>query len=397
MILEPLYEKNKHQKVFPPRILNESDFDGINVSDSVVSQAVVGSAFFKKRFDNETLFPKMSCEMADISMDEELIVHNYTGQCPVQTYEVNPVNGCNVGCAYCLVNDGIHEERIVVYQNYHKLLEKKLNEHRHDENFYYFSPKTEALCEATLQTGIAHNILKTFIKHFERYPDSKARIFIASKAGVEALRYKYDGDCILDLFIRLKGKMQFNTSLSIFPGDAIDYIEPYSSSLTGRLEAVKLCQENGVMANSALVQPILISVLTNELLEEFFALLSRYGIINFKPEFLTACIGNMTLMAQILEMYDKDILKKVFEEYFQRDNLDHVKQRDRTAPGRCASSYWINRMKEVAERYGISTSVCYWVREQLCISLEEIPAINRNGFKCLGYQTNLFLEDGENA
>jgi len=392
MELKPLYTGRQCHgpgKKFTPRILNNNDFAGAGVSGEVIEKAIRGSEFFKKRHDDGLLFPEQACDAGEIDLDEELLIHNYTGQCPVQTYEINPVKGCNVGCAYCLVNDGIHEKPFV-YTNYHNLVKKRLKERRYEEHYYYFSPKTEAFCEATLQTGVAHRVLRAFVEHFEQYPDSKARLFVASKAGPEALLYERGGDSILDLFVKLRGKMQFNTSLSIFPEGAIEVIEPYSCGLQSRLDAVRLCRENGVMANSALVQPILISLLTDELLEGFFALLERSGIVNFKPEFLTACVENMALMAQMLEEYDGDILKKIFETYFLDENLDHIKQRGRTAPVRERSMYWIGRMKEIAERHGISTSVCYWVRDQLDIGTDEIPIINSNGFKCLGYQTRLF-------
>ena len=392
MILRPLYASSQlpaYEKTFVPRVLKKSDFFYVNVSNFIVERAISGSGFFRRRYEEGKLFPKMACGIAEINLDEELLIHNYTGHCPTQTYEINPVKGCNVGCAYCLANDGIHETP-VVYINYHILLRKHLAEHRHEEHYYYFSPKTEVFCEAVLQTGVAHNILWTFIEHYEKYPDSKARLFIASKSGVEALQYVFGSDSILDLLIRLEGKMQFNTSLSIFPSGALRTIEPFSADIRNRLEAVRLCQENGVMANSALVQPILFSILSDELLDEFFMLLKRYNIVNFKPEFLTACIENMTLIVQMLEMYDNNILKKVFEAYFQNENLDHIKQRGRTAPTREESMYWINKMKKIAKRYGISISICYWVRQQLIISDTDIPIINENGFQCLGYQTRLF-------
>ena len=41
-------------------------------------------------------------------------------------------------------------------------------------------------------------------------------------------------------------------------------------------------------------------------------------------------------------------------------------------------------------RLGMSTSICYWVRQQLGIGEEEIPLVNSNGFQCLGYQSKLF-------
>ena len=392
MILRPLYDKRltKGSKLFVPRTLEESDFAGLNISADIKAKAMLGAAFFKKRFDEGALFPKLECMLSDIRMDEELPAHNYTGQCPAQTFELNPAKGCNVGCAYCLVNDGVHENQVVVYRNYSEFVGKKLAEYRDEEHYYYFSPKTEAFCEATLQTGVAHRTLRAFIEHYERYPHSKARLFIASKAGVEALLYEYEGDSILDLFKKLRGKMQFNTSLSILPEGALEQIEPWSCSLESRLEAVRLCRENGISAGSALVQPILINILTDGLLDDFFGQLSLYGVVNIKPEFLTACVENMVLMAQMLEPYGKDVFKDIFETWFREDNLDHIKQRERTAPPRSLSAYWIKKIQAAAGRRGISTSVCYWVREQLGISEDQIPIVNSNGYKCLGYQTGLF-------
>jgi len=392
MDLTPLYKYARVPNTdmpFKARVLTPPDFAGTGVSGAVVERAILGSEFFKSRYDSGTLFPKLFCTFEETGLDEDLEIHNYTGQCPVRTFEINPVKGCSVGCAYCLVNDGIHDDPVVLL-NYGKLIEDNLRKQRETEHYYYFSPKTEAFCEASLQTGAAHDTLRAFIRHFEEYPGSKARLFIASKAGTEALLYENKGDSILDLLKKLKGKVQFNTSLSIFPGDSIKVIEPYAGSIDSRLAAVNLCAENGIMANSALVQPILISLLTDDLLEAFFARLKDAGIINFKPEFLTACVENMALLVQMLEPYDKDILRKTFTTYFKDANLGHIKQRARTAPAREASLYWINRMTSVAERYGISTSICFWVRQQLNISEEKIPLINKNGFKCLGYQTRLF-------
>ena len=388
MVLKQLY--NKDIKIFEPWILTEKDFAGINIDSDIIAKAVLGSQFWKKRFDDRMLFPEQNCIFTDISPEDDLLIHDYTGKCPVQTFEINPVKGCNVGCAYCLVNDGIHEKQLLVYQNYQKLVENKLKEYMHEEHYFYFSPKTEAFCEATLQTGVAHNILRVFIEHFLKYPGSKVRIFIASKAGIEALQYRHNGESVLDLFKLLKDKMQFNTSLSIFPPEAIQYIEPWSAPLQSRFDAVALCRENGIMANSALVQPIIISILNDDVLDNFFSCLSKIGIVNFKPEFLTACVENMVLMAQILQMYDADIFKKLFELYFSTENLDHKKQRGRTAPLRNQSLLWINKMITTAEKYGISISICNWVREQLNIKEDKIPLINKNGFKCLGYQTQLF-------
>ncbi len=381
---------------FTPEVVDESYLKKLGVkacpSDETLAGLKKGSELFIKRLAEGTVIPRPRLTMKEIDLDSPVEIHNYTGKCPTLTYEINPVKGCNVGCMYCLVTDGVHENELEAYTNYPEYIGKFLEEHYAEQHYYYFSPKTEALQEPTLQTGIAHRILKEFIRHYEKHPDSRARLFIASKAGDRQLRYSFEGESILDLFVRLKDKMQFNTSVSIMPGEFRSIIEPYAATLEERMKAVRLCQENGIMANSALIQPIVVPYLTTEHMTEFFGMLSENGIVNYKPEFLTACMENLAMLGQILGYYDKEMEKELYEFYIAPENADHRKQRGRTAPNRSDSIHYIRRMMEITEPMGMSISICYWVRQQLGISEEMIPIINRNGFQCLGYQSRLFAQ-----
>ena len=331
------------------------------------------------------------CDPAAIQTE----IHNYTGRCPTLTYEINPVKGCGIACQYCLVTDGIHQPVITAYRNYHLYVRRLLDEMNGEgsenaNHYYYFSPKTEALQEATLRTGIAHRILREFIDHYRRCPASKARLFIASKAGVNDLLIADEGETILDLFQQLEDRMQFNTSVSIMPAAFRSVIEPYAAPIEERLEAVKLCQSHGVLANSALVQPIFTPCLTDENIRTFFDSLHAAGIVNYKPEFLTVCMENLAHLGKILGRFDKDMEKQLYEDYMAPSNADHRKQRSRTAPDRALSLRCIKRMMEYTDTLGMSVSICYWVRMQLGIGEDMIPIINRNGFQCLGYQSQLF-------
>ena len=331
------------------------------------------------------------CDPAAIQTE----IHNYTGRCPTLTYEINPVQGCGIGCMYCLVNDGLHQPVIKAFGNYHlyvrRLLEQMNGEGSENRNhYYYFSPKTEAFRAATLQTGIAHRILREFIDHFRRCHQSKARLFIATKAGKSDLMVADEGETIMDLFTRLQGRMQFNTSVSIMPAAFRSVIEPYAATIEERLEAVKFCQANGIMANSALVQPIFTPCLTDETIRTFFDSLHAAGIVNYKPEFLTVCKENLARLGEILGRFDKDMERRLYEDYSSPSNADHVKQRSRTAPDRSLCISNIRRMMEYTDTLGMSVSICYWVRKQLEIGEDMIPIINRNGFQCLGYQSQLF-------
>ena len=355
-----------------------------------------GSEVFERRFREHLLIPRQRFSLE--SIDPAAVspeIHNYTGRCPTLTYEINPVRGCTVGCQYCLVSDGVHEQELVAYENYHLYVRRLLEEHNGEgspnaRHYYYFSPKTEAFQEATLYTGIAHRILREFIEHFRRCPHSNARLFIASKAGARHLQIADGGETILDLFARLKGRMQFNTSVSIMPEAFRDILEPYAAPLGERLEAVRQCSARGVAADSALVQPIITPWLTQEHIGSFFDSLKDAGIINYKPEFLTACVENLSMLGQYLGWFDKNLERQLYEDYLMPSNESHRKQRARIAPDKARSRQCLEALMEYTGRLGMSVSVCYWVRKQLGIEETLIPLINRNGFQCLGYQSKLF-------
>ena len=355
-----------------------------------------GSRLFASRLSDRTLIPRTAFELASIDPGAvQTEIHNYTGRCPALTYEINPVRGCGAGCLYCLVTDGVHEQKLVALENYHlyvrDLLERMNGPQSPNEcHYYYFSPKTEAFQEASLFTGIAHRILQEFIDHYARFPQSRARLFIASKAGIKHLEYRWNGVSVLDLFEGLRGRMQFNTSVSIMPDALRDLLEPYTAPLQDRLKAVQACRERGVQADSALVQPIFTSSLTPDGIREFFDALCAAGIINYKPEFLTACMENLAMLGQYLGYFDKSLERQLYADYLCPSNADHLKQRGRTAPDRALSIECIRRMREYTDTLGMSVSICYWVRKQLGITEQDIPLINRNGFQCLGYQSRLF-------
>lgn len=379
---------------FEPKIVDLNYLNDLGVTTVPSAETLEGlkrgSEVFMRRLDQKNVIPVSNLVLDEIDINSELEIHNYTGKCPTLTYEINPVVGCNVGCLYCLVTDGVHEQQLKAYTNYHLLVRRVLEEKYQEQHYYYFSPKTEALQEPSLQTGIAHKVLKEFIAHYEKHPDSKARLFIASKAGYKQLMYEYEGETILDLFVKLKDRMQFNTSVSIMPTPFRSILEPYAATLDERMKAVRACQERGVMSNSALVQPIVTPYLTEEHIREFFTMLQDNGIINYKPEFLTACMENLAMIGQLLGHFDKDLERQLYNDYIAPENSDHRKQRGRTAPNRALSIENIEKMMKITDEMGMSVSICYWVRQQLKISEDLIPIINRNGFQCLGYQSKLF-------
>jgi len=405
IVFTPLYEHQGnvyHLPDFRPTLVNAAYLKELGVrvepSEQTLEGLERGSELLALRLRNHNLIPEQCYFMDSIDPEAEVPeIHNYTGRCPTLTYEINPVKGCTVGCLYCLVTDGVHEQRLMAHGNYHLYVRRLLEQMNgpdspNGNHYYYFSPKTEAFQEATLFTGIAHRILREFAEHFKRCPDSNARLFIASKAGARHLEYRYDGESILDLFLALRDKMQFNTSVSIMPSPLRDLLEPHAAPIKERLKAVLLCREQGIPANSALVQPIFTPCLTDEEIRRFFDALHQAGIVNYKPEFLTVNMENLALLGQYLGYFDKELERSLYDDYLMPSNATHRKQRGRTAPDRARSQECLRKMMAYTDSLGMSTSICYWVRQQLGISESMIPLVNRNGFQCLGYQRRLFKE-----
>ena len=368
----------------------------VEPSEETLEALSRGGRWIRARLAAGKLLPPRTCRLETIAPESiETEIHNYTGRCPTLTYEINPARGCGVGCQYCLVTDGVHEQPLTVLANYPEyvrlLLERQNGAGSENQpHYYYFSPKTEALQEATLSTGVAHAVLREFIAHFRRNPASRARLFIASKAGARHLQVEDRGESILDLFSQLRGKMQFNTSVSIMPPALRALLEPYAAPIEARLEAVKLCREAGIAADSALVQPIFPPFLSDERIRRFFEALQKAGIRNYKPEFLTVCMENLALIGPLLGLFDKEMERQLYEDYLLPSNADHRKQRGRTAPDRALSVALLERMRKQTDALDLSVSICYWVRMQLGITEEQIPLVNARGFRCLGYQSRLF-------
>lgn len=373
---------------------------GVQVEPSAETLAALerGSRLFEQRLRERTLLPHTHYTLQETDpAAERTEIHNYTGHCPTLTFEINPVRGCGVGCQYCLVTDGVHEQPLVALENYHLYVRRLLEERNgagseNRPHYYYFSPKTEAFQEATLLTGIAHRVLREFIAHFQACPESRARLFIASKSGAKHLLVEDEGESVLDLFEQLRDRMQFNTSVSIMPDAFRTLLEPYAAPLSERMRAVQLCRERGVRADSALVQPIFTPWLTDEHIHAFFDALHGAGIINYKPEFLTVCMENLAMLGPLLGRFGEDLERQLYDAYLLPSNADHRKQRGRTAPDRALSRAALAKMREYTDTLGMSISICYWVRLQLGITEQDIPLINRNGFQCLGYQSGLFRD-----
>jgi DNA repair photolyase len=370
---------------------------GINytVSDNVAAQLLQGSEWFSGLYSSNNLLPKSHYTESLTNVNEELEIHNYTNICPTNVLEVSPSSGsCAIACQYCLVTDGNHIKPITVYTNYAERLKISLDRNRYKPTFYYFSPKTEAFSEPHLFNGLAHDIMRTFVHHFDEYPDSAIRVFIATKVGVQHLQVAHKGDTLLELMARIASKIQLNGSIGIMPQYLRDVLEPNAATVEERLEALVRCRELGMFAESVLCQPLFLPYLTEDNIQGYCAQLAEAGVHNIKPEFLTTEIRNLVVLAQYVNHFDPQLIGEFFQPYLADDNQNHIKQRSRLAPDRTVCIEKLQMIKNIAEAHGITISICNWVKRELGAVASWVQTVDKastaNGYRCLGYQTRLF-------
>jgi DNA repair photolyase len=372
---------------FKPKIVDEVYFKDLNVkvkpTMEILQELKNGSSVFIKKFKDKSLLPESSCQLKDISLNEPLKSHRYTSKCPIDILEIDPMVGCNANCLYCLVTDGEHAASKIVYKNYSQFLKRKLEDGNGTDHYYYFAPKTEPFQEATLQTGVAHGILKEFITYFKHNPRSKSKLFIISKAGKEELKYKHNGDTIIDLLRELSGKVTFDTSISVLLPELYPILEPRVASNEARLEASLMCQEFKIPANEALVQPIMPVYFTDEVMIDMLKKLKKANIKNFKPEFLTLSTQNLAWIGELVGHIDKKMSKEIFELYIAPENVTNIKHRNRMAPHREYARDAMLRLKKHADEFGLTMTLCHWVRDELNITPLEIPHVSRDNWSGL--------------
>jgi DNA repair photolyase len=207
---------------------------------------------------------------------------------------------------------------------------------------------------------------------------------------------RHRGDTVLRLLGQLRGKVQYNGSIGIMPEYLRNVLEPNVASFEQRLEVLQACQGMGLAAESVLAQPLILVYLTPESVEEYIRALAAAGVKNIKPEFLTAEVKNLTVIAQFVYHFNPELLRDFFYPYLKESNLDHIKQRSRLAPDRAVCVEKLDMINRIAAAHGITLSICNWVKAELSKEAAWVGKVDAlssaAGYRCLGYQTKLFSQ-----
>jgi DNA repair photolyase len=216
---------------------------------------------------------------------------------------------------------------------------------------------------------------------------------------MQHLKVKHDGTTVFDLLKELVSKVQINGSIGIMPSYLRNILEPNVAGIKERLEVLQECRNAGIWAESVLCQPLLIPYLKEDVIRDYMKQLSDAGVKNIKPEFFTAKIRNLVLVAQYIHYYDPGMTGEFFHSYLSESNQKHIKQRSRLAPEKKICVEKLSLIRDIADEYDISISLCNWVKKELNDEAPFIREIDKKslaqGYRCLGYQTRLFNTSNE--
>ena len=384
MISHPLYSlHNFDPKIIDRKYLTELSIDISKIDEVVLYRLEKSSKNFIASYQNERLHINDVIIKSEISNKTQLPIHKYNknSKCPSNVLEMNPVVGCSYKCLYCLATSGVHDKKILIYSNYPEYIKKHLEDTVNIEYWYYLGAKTDAFQDVIIETGLIHSIIKEFILHYKKYPKSKKKLFIVTKGGIDQIEYLYNGKSIINLLSEIKERVYYNISIGIMPDDIRTIFEPKAPFMEQRIKAFIECQRNGINANHTVLQPIIETYLNDGIIDDYLSMIKNINCINFKPEFLTVTIENLAVLAQVIGYLDKSIESKIYKQYLPSENQD-IKKNGRTAPNRKQSLETLIKLKEKGEQYGLTMSICCWVREAYSVSTNYFPIINNNKYLC---------------
>ncbi|WP_111308835.1 PA0069 family radical SAM protein [Confluentibacter sediminis] len=178
------------------------------------------------------------------------------------TYSMNPYQGCEHGCIYCYARNSHEywgysagldfERRILVKKDAPKLLEALIKKKTWKTHPIVMSGNTDCYQPAEKQFEITRQCLEVFLKY-------KHPVAIITKNAL-ILR---DLDLLKEL-----GKdnlIGVNISITSLSEDIRRVLEPRTTTITKRLETVKILSENGIPVN-VMLAPIIPSINSHEIL-----------------------------------------------------------------------------------------------------------------------------------
>ena len=226
------------------------------------------SAYNYETRDDFLEFCRLEGEIADnnktqyIPVYPKSIVNKVTSPDVGMSYSMNMYQGCEHGCIYCYARNAHEfwgysagldfERKILVKHNAPKLLEEKLKSKSWKACTIVLSGNTDCYQPAEQEFQLARKCLEIFLKY-------KHPVGIITKNAL-ILRD-------LDILRKLNehGLIGVNISVTSLSEETRRILEPRTTTIKNRLEAIKVLSDNGIPVN-AMLAPIIPGINSHEIL-----------------------------------------------------------------------------------------------------------------------------------
>ncbi len=254
------------------------------------------SAYSYETRDDFLEFCRLEGEVADRNKTQYLpifpktIVNKVTSPDVGMSYSMNMYQGCEHGCIYCYARNAHEfwgysagldfERKILVKHDAPKLLEAKLRNKSWKPSTIVLSGNTDCYQPAEQEFQITRKCLEIFLKY--RHP-----VGIITKNAL-ILR---DLDILKEL--NEYGLVGVNISVTSLSEETRRILEPRTTTIKKRLEAIRVLSENGIPVN-AMLAPIIPGINSHEILSLAKAV-SEHGALSmaFTVVRLNGAIGEI--------------------------------------------------------------------------------------------------------
>ncbi|WP_424004348.1 PA0069 family radical SAM protein [Maribacter sp. IgM3_T14_3] len=254
------------------------------------------SAYSYETRDDFLEFCRVEGEVADRNKTQYLpifpktIVNKVTSPDVGMSYSMNMYQGCEHGCIYCYARNAHEfwgysagldfERKILVKHDAPKLLEAKLRSISWKANTIVLSGNTDCYQPAEQKFQLTRKCLEIFLKY--RHP-----VGIITKNAL-ILR---DLDILKEL--NEYGLIGVNISVTSLSEETRRILEPRTTTIKKRLEAIRVLSENGIPVN-AMLAPIIPGINSHEILSLAKAV-SEHGALSmaFTVVRLNGAIGEI--------------------------------------------------------------------------------------------------------
>jgi len=197
-------------------------------------------------------------------------------------YSINPYEGCGFNCTYCYVHGSKYgenlAEKIVIKTEAAAILDKQLTNRTNKNEFGFIAvgSATDAYMQVEEEIGLTRELLKVILKH--RFP-----VFISTKS--ELIKKDFDLLKQIDESAILPEDLKKNPGRGViisFSFSTLDeklakQVEPGAAAPQNRLEALKLCSDQGFLCGVNAMPLLPFMTDTDEEIERIVVAAKQYG------------------------------------------------------------------------------------------------------------------------